>query len=586
MTNIIVEGGPDRVSVVVPPSSIKVSYDVGRTGRRGSVWFAGSGAPGPLTIPEVELLVNDMYMDNSTGDVYQYILLPNNVGDWSRVGTVVGGAIGSVWSVAGRTGDVTLTVADLTDADSLATDTELADGLATKADATHTHTVSNVTGLQAALDSKQAAGSYAASTHTHAPADITGTAVITTDPRLSDARTPTTHTHTASAISDSTATGRSVLTAADAAAARTVIGAASSDVGRVYRSRDTGTTPLPLYSLIATATLGLRYADSVASFDVSGLSVSVQSRASVTFAVRQSADFGSDPIINIRVDYDRTATSSRDLTPSRFMAVVRQNTPTTIVELYVVHNSVYETLIWVPRYSIDRLNTGGTPVIFADQPELLSALPSGTVVSGEGQRLAVGELSAGQRLTVGELFLGGAAVLTGTGMPNGVVSAPVGSYYTDTAGTNGAWRWLKKSGTGSTGWVVVDGDTGWRNVNDLAINHPGIASGSIQIRRIGDLCYIRLHQLMFVSDHTTGTGMLISLPLGFVFGPISGIGSRSNGLASTVNVALTSGGQFYILNRIVDTPSNIIPANNWPLSCLLSGPTSQAWPTTLPGTPV
>jgi len=52
------------------------------------------------------------------------------------------------------------------------------------------------------------------------PAAISGTAVITTDPRLSDARTPTAHTHPASEISDATATGRSILTAANQAAAR------------------------------------------------------------------------------------------------------------------------------------------------------------------------------------------------------------------------------------------------------------------------------------------------------------------------------------------------------------------------------
>lgn len=42
-----------------------------------------------------------------------------------------------------------------------------------KAAATHTHTIGNVTGLQAALDGKQAAGSYAAASHTHAAVDIT-----------------------------------------------------------------------------------------------------------------------------------------------------------------------------------------------------------------------------------------------------------------------------------------------------------------------------------------------------------------------------------------------------------------------------
>ena len=190
MTNIIVEGGPDRVSVVVPPSSIKVSYDVGRTGRRGSIWFSGSGAPGPLTLPEVELFVNDMYSDSITGKVYQYILLPNNTLDWvvsgqstsgppgpagpkgdtgapgpkgdtgpkgdkgdtgaqgpkgdkgdtgeqgpkgdtgetgpqGEPGPAGGGGGGAVSSVAGRTGAVVLSSADLTDVDTLVTDAEL-----------------------------------------------------------------------------------------------------------------------------------------------------------------------------------------------------------------------------------------------------------------------------------------------------------------------------------------------------------------------------------------------------------------------------------------------------------------------------
>src|SRR5690606_32403738 len=47
--------------------------------------------------------------------------------------------------------------------------------------ATHTHAVADVTGLQAAIDGKQAAGSYAAATHTHAVADVTGLQAIIND---------------------------------------------------------------------------------------------------------------------------------------------------------------------------------------------------------------------------------------------------------------------------------------------------------------------------------------------------------------------------------------------------------------------
>jgi len=42
-----------------------------------------------------------------------------------------------------------------------------------KASSTHSHAISGVTGLQTALDGKQAAGSYAAATHAHAASEIT-----------------------------------------------------------------------------------------------------------------------------------------------------------------------------------------------------------------------------------------------------------------------------------------------------------------------------------------------------------------------------------------------------------------------------
>lgn len=49
----------------------------------------------------------------------------------------------------------------------------------------------------------------------------------------------------------------------------------------------------------------------------------------------------------------------------------------------------------------------------------------------------------------------------GTGMPNGVVEAPIGTTYIDTAKTNGALKWIKTTDGGNTGWKVTEGDTGW-----------------------------------------------------------------------------------------------------------------------------
>lgn len=52
----------------------------------------------------------------------------------------------------------------------------------------------------------------------------------------------------------------------------------------------------------------------------------------------------------------------------------------------------------------------------------------------------------------------------GTGMPNGKVTAPVGTTYVDTAVTNGVLKWIKRSGTNNQGWEVLTGDTGWRTL--------------------------------------------------------------------------------------------------------------------------
>lgn len=54
-----------------------------------------------------------------------------------------------------------------------ATNTALTNGLAGKSDTTHIHTIANVTGLQAALDGKQVSGSYASAVHTHGAGDLT-----------------------------------------------------------------------------------------------------------------------------------------------------------------------------------------------------------------------------------------------------------------------------------------------------------------------------------------------------------------------------------------------------------------------------
>lgn len=59
-------------------------------------------------------------------------------------------------------------------ASTYATKTEVTSGLAGKAPTSHTHTVANVTGLQAALDGKQAKGDYATTSAVNAKINING----------------------------------------------------------------------------------------------------------------------------------------------------------------------------------------------------------------------------------------------------------------------------------------------------------------------------------------------------------------------------------------------------------------------------
>lgn len=172
-------------------------------------------------------------------------------------GTIVlpSGGGGTVSSVAGRTGIIVLSSADLTDAASLATDAELSSGLATKADAVHGHTSANIADWAEAVQDTVAAMLVSGANVTLAYDDDAGKVTVTAvggDAEVmrdtigaalvgvggvsiaindeADTITLSLSGVTSVQISDSTATGRSLLTAADAAAAREAIGAGTSDL--------------------------------------------------------------------------------------------------------------------------------------------------------------------------------------------------------------------------------------------------------------------------------------------------------------------------------------------------------------------
>jgi len=130
--------------------------------------------------------------------------------------------VGPVASVAGRTGAVSLSKADvgLANADntsdalkpvSIATKSAL-DG---KSNLGHAHAIADVTSLQTVLDAK------AAAVHAHVLTDVGGLQAAL------EGKAASVHTHSVNQLSDSTTAGRALLTAPDAPAQLALLGLAS-----------------------------------------------------------------------------------------------------------------------------------------------------------------------------------------------------------------------------------------------------------------------------------------------------------------------------------------------------------------------
>ena len=83
--------------------------------------------------------------------------------------------------------------------------------------------------------------------------------------------------------------------------------------------------------------------------------------------------------------------------------------------------------------------------------------------------------------------------LIGEGMPNGKVDGTLGQTYVDTRKTNGALKWIKRTPSGNQGWSVLDGDTGWKNLNVLS----KLGNSYVRVRRINDTVYYQFGGLQW-----------------------------------------------------------------------------------------
>lgn len=204
---------------------------------------------------------------------------------------------------------------------------------------------------------------------------------------------------------------------------------------------------------------------------------------------------------------------------------------------------------------------------------------------------ATGKVTLGAVGATGGLELGasGPRVMSGTGSPEGVVSAPVGSQWTDTAATTGAIQWIKASGTGNTGWVVQYGDTGWREcvTTDTAIFTNATFNAAnpnafMHIRRLGGVVFMRFYS--GAGTFTTNYQTIITMPAGFrptAYTTPAGVTAPSIQMFSAVTLPTLLG--LYFQNA-----SELRNGQGWGSGAAYHGATSwtgddSAWPTSLPG---
>lgn len=212
--------------------------------------------------------------------------------------------------------------------------------------------------------------------------------------------------------------------------------------------------------------------------------------------------------------------------------------------------------------------------------------------TGSGAVARVGLGTSGARLVADSTQAAGVRwsntlEFSGSGGPNGVVSAPVGATYIDTAATGGAIRWIKTSGTGNAGWVVEYGDTGKRRCDSLLIAPAANGFEGSQFRRNGNMVEYaaRLNPgSTMVGSPLTTTVQVTSIPSGFT-------PSAAASVTGTAAVDATSLG--YINNRAtpirLDIYWSVAPAGNWASGALIVMRgvwiTDDPWPTVLPGVP-
>jgi hypothetical protein len=192
---------------------------------------------------------------------------------------------------------------------------------------------------------------------------------------------------------------------------------------------------------------------------------------------------------------------------------------------------------------------------------------------------------AGRRPVV--IATNGAVHLSGTGSPEGVVTAAPGSTWLQTDATTdvkGWIRWVKATGTGNTGWVAgAEADTGWRTSSSSLIT--GVAksasSGAAAICRVGDVVQVHFNVTISAGSVTqltsgaltTGFRPSSKIPIGIV--GVSTASSADAALGTTAALGYYAQTSPIRLTASAPNPGTV----TWTASWI----TDDAWPSSLPG---
>jgi hypothetical protein len=182
----------------------------------------------------------------------------------------------------------------------------------------------------------------------------------------------------------------------------------------------------------------------------------------------------------------------------------------------------------------------------------------------------------------------GGGDIIGQGSPEGVRTAPVGSYYTDTNQAQGAVRWFKATGTGNTGWKCIQGDTGWCplaawNASQVMTNGALNAAwtpravaqaGGIWVRRVGSTVQCYMTNLAVATANSSAAPVVV--PAGFV-------SSQPAASDSVARYTSANAANLFYMSHALSRGSNLTTAvGDYIVGGLLVWLTDQAWPTVLP----